>query len=108
MGAEAHAAACLPAVAHRQDQQLPLDVQLLAIRHQLIVALTAAGLPIGGGGLTVSSLPGAVLLSLLGRWSTLWVTDLQYTRPSENEVTGYRGLSWEAWWESAKGFPQMP
>ena len=51
IGTQAHAAAGLSPIAHCQDEQLPLHMQHLPIRDQLVPFVTGGSLPTGWGGL---------------------------------------------------------
>lgn len=81
IGTQAHAAASLPPIAHCQNEQLPLHMQHLPIRDQLVPFVTGGSLPTGWGGLFF--LRGLVLR----RRSLLRVADLQSQRPSGVKVT---------------------
>jgi len=78
-GAQAHATASLPAIAHCKDQQLPLHMQHLPIGHQLVPIGVGGSLPVGGRWVPITgavSAAGFCGLILRGR-SLLRVTNLQ-------------------------------
>ena len=83
IGAQAHATASLPAIAHCKDQQLPLHMKHLPIRDQLVPVGVGGSLPVGGRWVLITgavSAAGFCGLILRGR-SLLRVTNLQSQFP---------------------------